>query len=98
MRRKIITGHAACISQSGVAKCGGVVERGVKMHPVASSPNMRAKTTLMRRSNSADTKKKPRNSDASVAKNKGTELSSAQGIQIIKRWHHVIWSKNEFKK
>ena len=36
MKKRIIIGHAECISQSGEARCGGAVAKEAKTSPVAN--------------------------------------------------------------
>jgi len=98
MRRKITTGRAAHISLSGVARCGGAVASGALTLQGASSPNTNQKTTSMRKNNSAATKRNKRSSGASVARNWAIESSSAHVTRTTRRWHHVSWSKNAFRR
>lgn len=45
MKKRISIGHAVCTSPSGAVKCGGVVEREVRMNLGANLANTRYRTT-----------------------------------------------------
>ena len=42
-KNKTLIGHAGYICQIGAAKCGGVVERRIKINPAVSSQNIKQK-------------------------------------------------------